>query len=256
MTVFARWNGYSVAVLPPPANTLRRSVQLFRAFRAEQTDPSRFYGALAADSVAQVQRWVDLDGLVLLDVGGGPGYFRQAFQAAGARYLSVELEVGELAALGVAAPDSVLGSGLDLPLRDSAVDVCFSSNVLEHVSRPWRMGEEMVRVTRPGGLVVLSFTTWFSPWGGHETSPWHYLGGHRARRRYVGHHGCEPKNRYGESLFAVTVSGAIKWARAQVDTDVVAVRPRYHPDWATWVVHVPGLRELAVWNLVLVLRKR
>jgi SAM-dependent methyltransferase len=221
----------------------------------EQTDPARFYDALAADSVAQLQRWTDLDDALLLDVGGGPGYFRDAFCRAGARYLSVEMDVGELAARGTAAPDTVLGSGLDLPVVDDAVDVCFSSNVLEHVPRPWRMGEEMLRVTKPGGLVFLSFTTWFSPWGGHETSPWHYLGGDRARRRYVARHGCEPKNRYGQTLFPVTAAAAIRWARARPDADVVAIRPRYHPDWATWLVNVPGLRELAVWNLVLVLRR-
>jgi SAM-dependent methyltransferase len=252
----ARSSGYSVAVPPPTANTLRRSVELFRAFRVEQTDPRRFYGALAADSVAQVQRWTDLEEVLLLDVGGGPGYFQQAFRSEGARYLSVELEVGELAALGTAGSDSVLGSGLDLPVADAAVDVCFSSNVLEHVSHPWRMGEEMLRVTKPGGLVIVSFTTWFSPWGGHETSPWHYLGGRRARRRYVARHGHEPKNRYGETLFPVTAGAAIRWAKSRIDADLVAIRPRYHPDWATWIVHIPGVRELAVWNLVLVLRKR
>ena len=46
------------------------------------------------------------------------------------------------------------------------------------------MIDEMVRVTRPGGTVFVSFTPWWSPWGGHETAPWHYLGGEYARRRY------------------------------------------------------------------------
>ncbi len=43
--------------------TLGRSVALFRAFRVEQTDPDRFYGALAADSVAMLARWTALDGV-------------------------------------------------------------------------------------------------------------------------------------------------------------------------------------------------
>ena len=65
----------------------------------------------------------------------------------------------------------------------------------------------MLRVTRSGGLVFISYTVWFGPWGGHETAPWHFLGGMRARRRYARVHGHEPKNRYGESLFPVTVAG-------------------------------------------------
>src|SRR4051795_13519055 len=62
-----------------------------------------------------------------------------------------------------------------LPFRDDAVDLCYSSNVLEHVPDPWRMAEEMLRVTRPGGVAFISYTSWYGPWGGHETAPWHFL---------------------------------------------------------------------------------
>ena len=31
--------------------------------------------------------------------------------------------------------------------------------------------------------------------------------------------------------------------------------PRYHPRWAWWLVHVPGVREFLVSNLAIVLRK-
>ena len=131
--------------------------------------------------------------------------------------------------------------------------------MLEHVPDPWRMAEEMVRVTRPGGTVFLSWTVWFGPHGGHETAPWHYLGGPRARRRYLRRHGHEPKNRYGESLFAVTVREGLRWSRQQGASgtaDVVAVLPRYNPRWTWWLLRVPGVREVVTWNLVIVLRKR
>jgi len=136
------------------------------------------------------------------------------------------------------------------------VDICYSSNVLEHVADPARMLAEMVRVTRPGGTVFVSFTPWFSPWGGHETAPWHFLGGRYARRRYVTKKGHEPKNKFGESLFALTVGKALRWTRTSDEAILVRALPRYHPWWATWIVRVPLLRELASWNLVLVLRKR
>ncbi len=191
---------------------LRRSVRLFRDFRVEQTDPARFYSALAEDSVAQLSQHVPLDGAVLLDVGGGPGYFRDAFQRAGATYFALDADVGELAGLGEIAAGTVVGSGMYLPFADASVDVCYSSNVLEHVPDPWLMADEMLRVTRPGGVVFLSYTVWHGPWGGHETAPWHYLGGMRARRRYRRTHGHEPKNRFGESLFAVTVRDGVAWA--------------------------------------------
>jgi SAM-dependent methyltransferase len=236
--------------------TWSRSVSLFRAFLREQTDPNFFYGVLAADSARQLGEHVSLDGATVLDVGGGPGYFADAFRGAGAVYVGLEPDVGEMAARGEPEPGTVRGSGEALPVRTASVDVCYSSNVLEHVRSPWQMTSEMVRVTRPGGTVFLSFTPWWSPHGGHETGPWHYLGGHRARRRYRRRTGREPKNRFGESLFRVSVGEALRWARSCPDVEVLATFPRYHPWWAVWLVRIPGLREIVSWNLVVVMRRK
>lgn len=243
--------------MPAPFRpTLRRSWRLFRAFRVEQTDPDRFYGALAADSVSQVAHHAALDGAWVLDVGGGPGYFARAFRDAGARYTPLDADLGELSGLGAPEPGTVLGSGMQLPFADGSFDVTYSSNVLEHVPDPWRMADEMVRVTRPGGLVFCSYTLWWGPWGGHETAPWHYLGGYRAARRYHRLHGHPPKNVFGSSLFAVTAAAGLRWARERADVDVVAVVPRYLPRWAWWVLRVPLVREVVTWNLAIVLRRR
>jgi SAM-dependent methyltransferase len=231
-------------------------VRLFRAFRLEQTQPDVFYGALAQDAVGQLSEYDSLAGSTILDVGGGPGYFRTAFEGAGAEYYALDADVGELAGLGEIAPRTVIGSGMQLPFADATFDVCYSSNVLEHVVAPWQMADEMVRVTRPGGVVFCSYTVWLGPWGGHETAPWHYLGGDRARRRYRRRHGREPKNRFGESLFPVTVKAGLGWAGRQQGADVLDVVPRYHPRFARWLVRVPLLREVVTWNLVVVLRRR
>ena len=235
---------------------LRRSLRLLREFRYEQPDPDRFYTALATDSAQQLATYAPMVGARMLDVGGGPGYFRTAFEEAGATYVALDSDVGELSGSDLVAGSTVIGDGMHLPFRDGSFDVCYSSNVLEHVEHPWRMGAEMLRVTKPGGIVFLSYTVWWGPWGGHETSPWHYLGGARARRRYQRRHHREPKNRFGESLFAVTVADGLAWARDQRLADVVAAHPRYNPTWSWWVLGIPGLREVVTWNLVLVLRKR
>ena len=209
---------------------------------------------MAEDSAQQVGEWHDLAGSVVVDVGGGPGLFRDAFRAKGATYLSVESDAGELAGLGLPHPDTVQGSGLALPLRAGSVDVVFSSNVLEHVPDPERFADELVRVARPGGTVFLSFTPWLSPWGGHETSPRHYLGGQLARAHYERRHGHPPKNVYGRSLFAVSVARMLRWTR-RADADLVGLRARYHPWWAQWLTRLPLVREVATWNIVLVLRR-
>ena len=244
--------------------TLSRSVRLLSAFRYEQPDPARFYGALATDTAAmvgdlwQAARGEAPTGRTLLDVGGGPGYFAQAFTDAGLRYLGVEPDSGEMHAAGPAlagakkiADTFVRASGMALPFADDSVDICLSSNVAEHVPRPWQLGAEMLRVTKPGGLVVLSYTVWLGPFGGHEMGLTHYLGGARAAARYARKHGHPAKNDYGSSLFAVSAAEGLSWAE---NTGAVAAAfPRYHPRWAWWLTSVPVLREFLVSNLVLVL---
>lgn len=237
------------------AATVSRSVRLVRAFRAEQTDPDRFYRELAADSARQVQVYADPAGAILLDVGGGPGFFADAFTAVGATYVPVDVDAGEMRLHGrKPGPLTVQGSGMALPVRTGSVDICYSSNVLEHVPRPWTMTDEMVRVTRPGGIVLVSYTLWYGPWGGHETSPWHYLGGARAADRYARTHGHRPKNDFGVSMFPVTASQGLEWARTVRGADLVAAVPRYLPWWASPILRVPGLREVLAWNVLIVLR--
>jgi SAM-dependent methyltransferase len=238
-----------------PDGGLRRSVELFRAFRVEQTDPERFYGLLARDSVALVSRHQELSGARVLDVGAGPGYFGDAFRGAGASYLSVDSDLAELRSRVEPGRDAILGLGQHLPIHDASVDVAFSSNLLEHVRDPFAVWEELIRVARPGGYVVTAFTNWLSPWGGHETSPWHYLGGNRAAVRYEQQHHRPAKNRYGQSLFDLSVRDALHWVEHRTDLEVVEARPRYLPEWARGLVRVPGVRELATWNLFVVARR-
>ena len=232
---------------------MHRSIRLFRLFLREQTNPELFYRELAADSISQVASYASLAGRTVLDVGGGPGYFTAAFQARGARCLLVEPDLTELQP-GRSVP-AARGDGMALPVADGAVDVCFSSNVLEHVRDPLTMLAEMIRVTRPGGLIYLAFTNWFSPWGGHEMAPWHYLGARYAERRYVRRHHKNPKNRPGTGLFQVHVGQMLRAVRGHRDVTVLDAVPRYYPRWSRAVLEVPGIREVVTWNLLLVLRR-
>ncbi len=237
--------------------TWSRALTLFRDFQVEQTDPDRFYGTMAADSVAQLACVAELEGARVLDVGGGPGYWAEAFGRAGAAYTPLDADAGELALHGrVPLPGTVIGDGQALPFRTGSFDVVYSSNVGEHVPDPWRMGDEMARVCRPGGLVFYSYTLWYGPWGGHETSPWHYVNGRFAARRYERRIGHRPKNVYGESLFPVSMAAGMKWAERQPDCEIIDVIPRYLPAGLFWSRRIPVLREVFTWNVALILRKR
>jgi SAM-dependent methyltransferase len=244
-----------------------RSLRLLRLFRSEQGDPGLFYGTLAEDTVRQVADYREIRGATVVDVGGGGGWFTAAFRARGARCCLIEPDRAELLSRpgprdGTSMepnrrslPGAVQGDGLRLPLRDGATDITFSSNVLEHVPDPQRMIAELIRVTRKDGLIYLAFTNWYSPWGGHEMSPWHYLGAGLAERRYARRYGREASHKVGASLFRVHVGSVLRALRARDDIELTDARPRYYPAWCRGLVRVPGLREVATWNLMLVMRR-
>jgi SAM-dependent methyltransferase len=231
------------------------AVRLLSAFTAEQSDPGRFYSLLARDSIALVERHTSLAGARVADVGGGAGWFTGMFRERGAQCLLVEPDADELFSHGEPGQASVIGDGYWLPLADASVDVCFSSNVLEHVRDPAGFIDEMIRVTRPGGLVYLSYTVWLSPWGGHETAPFHYLGWDYAARRYTRKHGHPPKHQFGQTIFPLGVGQVLALLRKRKDIAVVEARPRYYPRWCKFLIFLPGLRELTTWNLLVILRR-
>lgn len=234
---------------------LVRSVRLFRSFLTEQTDPRGFYGLIADDAVELVGEHVVLAGATVADFGGGPGFYSEAFRAAGARTILIDADLDEITLHGRRTPGSVVGLAQQAPLADGVVDVAFSSNLLEHVRDLGEVADEIVRVVRPGGVAVLSYTIWLGPWGGHETSPWHLLGGHRAARRYERKNGRPPKNVFGTSMFAASVRDGQRWLSSRPDLEVLDLRPRYLPRWCAFLLRIPILREVVTWNLWIVVRK-
>lgn len=230
---------------------LGRSVRLFRSFRVEQSDPDRFYGDLARDSVQTLEEHTGLRGAVVLDIGAGPRQFAQEFRNRGARYVAIDHDP----TVTSVRDGGVTGSAMALPCADGCADVVFSSNLLEHVPDFEAVADEMVRVTRPGGVLYLSYTNWWSPWGAHEASPWHWIGASYAVARYERRHGHPPKNRLGDTLYRVSVAQGLAWARSREDVEVVVQRPRYLPDVARHLLRLPVVRELVTWNLLLILRR-
>ena len=240
----------------PRPSGVRRSWQIFQAMRREQTDPNGTYAFLATDTARTLSAYVALPGARAIDVGGGPGYTAEALRSAGADAFTVDPFAEELSLHGRTPQGAVVGDGLRLPIADGSLDLVCTLNALEHVPTPWRFLDELVRVVRSGGTVFVGVTNWLSPWGGHETSPWHYFGGAWAAQRYEAKRGTAPKNRYGTSLFPVGVGEVLRWAHESPDVRVVDAFPRYYPRWCRPLVRIPGVREVVTWNLGLVLERR
>jgi SAM-dependent methyltransferase len=176
-----------------------------------------------------------------------------ALGAAGAR--AVGLDVADRRVGGARDAAFVVGGGERLPFASGAFDGVVSSNVLEHAPDTWGMVRELLRVTRPGGVVFLSWTNWYSPIGGHEWSPLHYLGPRWGPRVYRFLFGRPPPwNLPGRTLFPVHVGPVLRGIR-RMNVDVIDVAPRYWPR-LRFLARVPGLREFAMWNCVVLLRVR
>ena len=233
--------------------TLRGSVRLLSAFKYERREPDRFYRQLADNTVSLVGQFFPLRGARVIDVGGGPGDLAEAFRNAGSQAITVDVDWEEMHCRPRRLEGAILADGRRLPLPDCSMDLGCISNVLEHVAEPMELVEDMVRIVRPGGIVFVNFTIWLSPFGGHETAPWHLFGAERAEARYAAKHGSPPKNRMGSTLFRVGV-GEFLHAVRQIDgVHVVDAFPRYFPRWTRPIVRVPGIREVATLNLAVVL---
>lgn len=60
-----------------------------------------------------------------------------------------------------ASATTVTGDALALQFPDDHFDHVIASEVLEHVPQDWKVMEELVRVVKPGGRVVVTVPRWF-----------------------------------------------------------------------------------------------
>ena len=235
---------------------IARMRELFALWQREKEDPAPFYTELAKDTIADLdRRYGPLRGQRVLDLGCGPGFYSAAFRHFGAECVPVDAAMEELTLAGEPPEGFVLADAGDLPFDDASVDGAFCSNLLEHTPNTPEVIREIERVLKPGGWGYISWTNWYSPWGGHDMTPYHLLGPERGPRLYERRHGPPRKNRYGEALFAVHVGPTLRLVQARPGLEVEGVEPRYWPQFA-FITKVPGLREVATWNCVIRVRKR
>jgi SAM-dependent methyltransferase len=101
-----------------------------------------------------IRTWADLDGSIL-DNGCGLGTYLDAFAPYSQRRFGLEIEFDRAVKAKPGATGVVQGVGECLPFPDGAFDFVFSNEVIEHTDDDARYAAEMVRVTKPGGRLLL-----------------------------------------------------------------------------------------------------
>jgi SAM-dependent methyltransferase len=138
------------------------------------------------------RRWVADHALHLpagsrvLDVGAGVGQYRPLFAACDYRahdFGQEPLTVGHY------TPLDYESDVLSIPVPDASFDVVLCTEVLEHVPEPIKAVQEMARILRPGGLMLLT-----APLGCllHQ-EPYIFYGGYTPYwyRRFLSDAGCD-----------------------------------------------------------------
>jgi len=102
-----------------------------------------------------VRQWTKLHNRRVLDVGCGVGMYTQAFLRHTPHVFGVEIEHERAMEARGRALGVTQAVGERLPFSNGAFDVVFSHEVLEHVKDDRTCVEEMVRVARPGGCLLI-----------------------------------------------------------------------------------------------------
>ena len=102
-----------------------------------------------------VRRFVPLEARRILDVGCGIGTYVRRFRQFSDDVHGVDVEADRVAEASRELPHIRLAAGEDLPYPDDHFDLVFSNEVIEHVDDDRVTVREMVRVTKPGGHIVL-----------------------------------------------------------------------------------------------------
>jgi 2-polyprenyl-3-methyl-5-hydroxy-6-metoxy-1,4-benzoquinol methylase len=216
-------------------------------------DDAYFYLLQAQDAI----RWLEQSGVRLgketrvLDLGCGHGVFGAELvkkgcqvtfaddgnwlfpELAGAPFLQINIDKEDISRLG-------------------QYDLVICSNVLEHLAKPEEFINSARNILAPSGKLYLSWTNWLSIWGGHEFSPFHYLGPNRGHLIYDKVKGGKRKHTPYVNLFPTYIGHILKVVRKNPDLRVLRIAPRYYTEFS-FLMHIPLLREFLAWNCALLI---
>ena len=219
-------------------------------------DDAQFYFLQAEDAI----RWLQGSGVTLgpqtrvLDLGCGHGIFGANIARHGCQVTYADTAN---TLQGAAANGNF--RRIDIDRDDLAAqgeyDLIVCSNVFEHLHQPDQFLGSIHHLLAPQGKLYLSWTNWLSPWGGHEFSPFHYLGAQRGQDLYDKLIKKRRNHTVFESLFPTHIGRTLKKLRQSPNLAVLRAAPRYYPEFSL-LLKVPVAREFLTWNCALLIGKK
>ena len=228
--------------------------RLIQQYLRHGDDPG-FYRFQAEDAVFWLERWgIKIGaGTTALDLGCGHGVFGAVLakrgcqvtfadesqhllpELAGSRFLRFDIDKDDLSSLG-------------------QYDLVICSNVYEHLSKPDQFLENVAGILTPEGTLFLSWTNWLSVWGGHEFSPFHYLGTRRGHLIYDKFAKRPRKHTPYQNLYPTYIGETMRKIRGNPRLKLLRAAPRYYPEFA-FLLRLPVLREFLAWNCALLIAR-
>lgn len=103
-----------------------------------------------------IAHWAKLDEATVLEAGGGVGmYASQVGRRYTARVELFDIELPFAQQAAAETPHAIVAAGEALPYASNSFDTILSHEVIEHVADDRQSAQEMVRVLKPGGRIVL-----------------------------------------------------------------------------------------------------
>ncbi|MBE0544977.1 MAG: class I SAM-dependent methyltransferase [Verrucomicrobia bacterium] len=193
-------------------------------------------------------------GVTVLDLGCGHGIFGEELQKRGCQVTFADERRSTPPHLADAPFKRI-----DLDHDDISIvgeyDLVVCSNVFEHLANPRGFLSSVHRILTPNGKLYLSWTNWLSPWGGHEFSPFHYLGAQRGHLIYDKFSKRRRLHTPFENLFPTYIGQTLRMIRTNPRLQLLKAAPRYYTEFA-FLMSLPGIRELLAWNCALLLGRK
>lgn len=219
-------------------------------------DDSDFYLLQARDAL----KWIEQSGSSVgsktraLDLGCGHGVFGRELVRKGCQTVFADEENFLFPEISE-APFRKVNIDVDDITALGQYDLVICSNVLEHLSKPDQFLASAHTLLTPSGKLYLSWTNWYSPWGGHEFSPFHYLGARRGHLIYDKIIGRPRKHTPFVDLFPTMIGGVMKSIRQNPNLRILRVAPRYYTEFS-FLMKVPVVREFVAWNCAMLIEKK